>query len=156
MEGQNRPDRRFDKLYEQYVPALYRAALYLLGDREAAAQAAECAWLEAVRACGDCDERAFPVEYTRLLLGCCDRLHRGVDYQIDEVAPSLSIRALELLLPLSRLGYSERRLVVLSAVQGFSPAEIARILCIPPRLVEARLQHAVGKLCRKTVAVPAS
>ena len=62
MKRQPMGKQQFDRLYGRFLPQLYRAALYLLGDGKAAARAAGEAFTRTAASACTADERAFAVE----------------------------------------------------------------------------------------------
>ena len=78
MKRQPMGKQQFDRLYGRFLPQLYRAALYLLGDGKAAARAAGEAFTRTAAAACTADERAFAVEAVRRLCKMCERADRGL------------------------------------------------------------------------------
>ena len=134
MKRQPMGKQQFDRLYGRFLPQLYRAALYLLGDGKAAA------------AC-TADERAFAVEAVRRLCKMCERADRGLGGYSSALAEEVDARGAALLEQLGGLCFEDRELVVLSAVQNFSVCEIARILGMSEWAAGMRLRRAVEKVC---------
>ena len=146
MEGQNQFQKQFDRLYRQFLPRLYQGALYLLGNREAAARAVEAAWLKAFSGRDVSDARTFWHNCVRALLPLCARLCRA-PYRAGEVLEAPSPGQAQLLEALSGMDYALRELVVLTVVLGLSPEAAARLLQIPRPLAVSRLQRVAAQLC---------
>ena len=78
MKRQPMGKQQFDRLYGRFLPQLYRAALYLLGDGKAAARAAGEAFTRTAAVACTADERAFAVEAARRRCKMCERADRGL------------------------------------------------------------------------------
>lgn len=156
MEGRNQAGKQFDRLYRQFLPRLYQGALYLLGSREAAAQAAEAAWLRAFSDRDVSDTRAFWFACASGLVSACAKL-RPVPYRAAEILEAPTHSQAQLLSALAGMDYSLRELVVLTGVLGFSPEAAARLLQIPRTLALSRLQRVAAQLAPAGVKrVPAA
>lgn len=147
MKRQPMGKQQFDRLYGRFLPQLYRAALYLLGDGKAAARAAGEAFTRTAAAACTADERAFAVEAARRLCKMCERADRGLGGYSSALAEEVDARGAALLEQLGGLCFEDRELVVLSAVQNFSVCEIARILGMSEWAAGMRLRRAVEKVC---------
>ena len=147
MKRQPMGKQQFDRLYRRFLPQLYHAALYLLGDGQAAARAAGEAFTRPAAAVCPADERTFGVEAARRLCRMCERADRGPAEYSAALAEDVDARGAALLEQLSALGFEDRELVVLSAVQNFSVCEIARILGMSEWAAGMRLRRAVEKIC---------
>ena len=77
----------------------------------------------------------------------CERADRGPAGYSAALAEDVDARGAALLEQLSALGFEDRELVVLSAVQNFSVCEIARILGMSEWAAGMRLRRAVEKIC---------
>lgn len=141
--------QHYNSLYQQFVPELYRTALYLLGDSDAAEEVVRDTWIQACKnPAALLDERSASTEVFKVLLAQCDERFGYTLYQEDTLLKDSVSSVTELVRILSKMGFSERTLVVLIIVNKFCVGDAARILGQPGWLIELRLHHAVGKLLR--------
>lgn len=147
----------FEPLVERYHAPLFRAAARLLGDREAARDATQTAFLKAYGALGSYDPglRFFSWIYRILLNDCLNRIRtkQPVSLLADVAAPpaadaievrelQASVRRALLLLP-----REQRDVIVLRHFAELSYDEVAATLKIPAKTVKSRLFAARQRLC---------
>ena len=153
MQRRTSADHMFEQLHQLYMPRLYHTAIYLLGNRAEAEDAAGRAFTAAFLELHVADERVFRLKAARQLFALCLR-HAQQPYGSDEIVPLQSARAMELLQNLSELDFQERAAVVITCVYGCSMRELAHIQRVPEWAVAARLEGSFGKLCgMRTYAV---
>lgn len=148
------------ELVERWQPRLLRHAWRLSGDREAARDVAQSAWLaivRGIRGLGD-PARFGPWAYRIVTNKCADRVRRlqrqrkmtdAVAHQRREAGDSgqtADDSADELRCALRRLTGDRRALLALHYVDGLTLPEIARALDVPLGTVKSRLHHARNEL----------
>lgn len=150
----------FAGLYEQVADDLYRVALYTLGNVQDAQDAVSETFVEAYKGLGSLrDNKAFKAWIMRILSVRCKRKIGGymkergqldIDELIslsDDMDPiSDSISRSDLLAALSHLSPSEREIVLLSVLQGYTSREIAKIVGAPQGTVTSKLCRALKKM----------
>lgn len=146
MQRRTSMDNMFEQFHQLYMLRMYHTALYLLGNRAAAEDAAGQAFTAAFLELHVPDERVFRLKAARQLFALCVR-HAQQPYGSDEIVPLQSARAMELLQNLSELDFQERAVAVFTCVFGCSTRELAHIQRVPEWAVAARLEGALGKLC---------
>ena len=146
MQRRTTVDNMFEQLHQLYMPRLYHTAVYLLGNRAAAEEAAGQAFTAAFLELHVADERVFRLKAARHLFALCMR-YAQQPYGSDEIVPLQSARAMEILKNLSDLDFQERIAVVFICVYGCSLRELAHIQRVPEWAVAARLEGSFGKLC---------
>lgn len=148
-----------EKLIHRWSPRLLRHAYRLTGDRDAAADTAQEAWVAIMRGLARLNDPArFPAWAYRITTFKCadwtrrrsrDRAHhdhdvqrqRDLDNRADE--PSQSNDAVELLRHAMRqLGGEHYAALSLHYLDGLSVKEIASAMNIPKGTVKSRLHHA--------------
>lgn len=150
-----------EQLVRRWQPRLRRHAQRLIGNREDAAETTQDAWLAIVRGLRRLNDpaRFDPWAYRIVLHKCADRnralrtdrsrvsleTHAGKtpstvedSIRIDEISRLRDV--------LHRLPAQRRLILALRYVDGFSTAQIAEVLGIPPGTVKSRLHHARGHL----------
>jgi RNA polymerase sigma-70 factor (ECF subfamily) len=147
----------FAPLVERYHTPLFRAATRLLGDREAARDATQTAFVKAYGALGsyDPDFRFFSWIYRILLNDCLNRMRTRQPEALtaDVAAPpapdavevrevQANVRRALLLLP-----REQRDVIVLRHFAELSYDEVAVALKIPAKTVKSRLFAARQRLC---------
>lgn len=147
MKRQPMSKQQFERLYGRFLPQLYRAAIYLLGDGEAAARAAGEAWIRTAASARALDERTFGIETARRLYRMCERASRKISFRPGGLPDVTNPCDSALLAQMEELDFEERELIVLSAVQNFPVCEIARILGMSEWAAGMRLRRAVEKVC---------
>lgn len=115
-------DRQFQTLYDHHLPGLYRAALFLTGDKAAAERAARHAFLHtAIKPAYAADERVFAVEAARLLYDCCE------EAEPDNYAEPRGFEQIEFPVPPSEMTLAQRGVAIFSAM-GLQEADLSKIL----------------------------
>ena len=151
----------FEPLVRAYEPEAYRVALAIMGERDAANDAVQEAFIKAYRALNTFElGRSFRPWFLQILRNQCRDMHRrrkaGFDTQpmtpiMAERLPSSSdperlrhrAEARELLWEaLGRISVDHREVIVLKEIQGLDYAEIAETVGIPEGTVASRLYHA--------------
>jgi RNA polymerase sigma factor (sigma-70 family) len=147
----HRPSRdEFVVFYEQRYAATVRLAGFLSGDRAAAEDLTQEAFLRLRPEFSRIDN---PAAYLRTtLVNLCHNHHRSTSRAALRLVrhghspSSVSERAAELDATLHRLPYSERAVVVLRYWLGLSEAEIAEHLGCRPGTVKSRHARALNKI----------
>lgn len=157
----------FAALYEQVADDLYRMALYTLGNVHDAQDVVSETFMEAYRGLGSLrDNSAFKAWIMRILsIRCKRRIGQYVksrgNLDIDEMSSILedrndvmqdSINRSDILAALSTLSASERQIVLLSVLQGYTTREISEILDVPHGTISSKLFRALKKLRKKLEA----
>jgi RNA polymerase sigma-70 factor, ECF subfamily len=144
----------FGQLVTRYQQAAYGHALTLLGDREAARDATQDAFLAAFRALRrlDQDRPFFPWLYVILRNRCYSILRsRRPSQPLDDgqaISPDEppDADAESLKRALSRLPATDREILVLKYIDGRRYREIAEMLGVPVATVTSRLHAARHRL----------
>jgi RNA polymerase sigma factor (sigma-70 family) len=153
-------DRKaFAMLAERWNGKLFAHAWRLTGDREAARDAAQAAWVDIVRGLRRIeDERAFPAWAFRIVSRRCagqvDTAIRGrrLSQSLGEIpepeAAELAdpVEGQRLRLAIAALPPDERSAIALFYLEELSVAEVAVALRVPAGTVKTRLMHARRKL----------
>lgn len=156
----------FEVLYHKYKTPLYRTALAITGDRGAAEEVLQDAFVRAYRAMDRADgSRSLSPWLHRIAVNLsCNWVKRNrqwlasLDTWLDRLAvpavsPEVAAESIELgeivREALAGLGFNHRTVIVLFYVQGFSLAEIAYIMDCPLGTVKSRLHYACRALRRK-------
>lgn len=150
----------FTTLYEQLAPALYRTALYTLGNPHDAQDAVAETFMEALHGIHNLrNEAAFAPWMFRILSVRCKRKMR--DYvqgrqqsSLDELlekddGTDLSAEAAQrsdLIHALEQLTAGEREIIALAVVEGYTTKETAKILGLPHGTVSSKLFRSLKKL----------
>lgn len=147
----------FEPLVARYYGPLFRVAVRLLGDREAARDATQTAFLKAYQALATCEpgRRFFSWIYRILLNDCLNTLRARRrteplgDLPRSEAADPVEARELRQRVreALLRLTAEQREVVVLRHFAEQSYDEIAATLHIPAKTVKSRLFGARQRLC---------
>jgi RNA polymerase sigma-70 factor (ECF subfamily) len=147
-------------LYRAHVDAVYRVALWLLGDPHEAEDIAQEVFVQAFRALGRYDPaRASLATWLRAItVNRCRNARRGrrpVQVSWDAAAeyaalavdpgPDADLRQ-TLWAALDRLTEKQRTAVVLRYFEGLTFAEIAATLNVPPGTVASRMADALAAL----------
>jgi RNA polymerase sigma-70 factor (ECF subfamily) len=150
----------FSALYEQLAPSLYRTALYTLGNSHDAQEVVAETFLEAFHGIKKLRENAaFGAWMFRILSVRCKRKMRDYvrgrnESDIDEfldlddgsdMGQEVSLRA-DLLHALDTLSDSERQIVVLAVIEGYTTKETAQILRLPHGTVSSKLFRTLKKM----------
>ena len=149
-------DRRaFDALARRWNGKLTAHAWRLTGERDAAEDAAQAAWVEIARGLGRLrDERAFPAWAYRIVTRRCARLIAGrqsyrrlardfaAENQTPESMPETDPRGDRLSAAIRALPAAQRAAVALFYFEEMSVAETAVALDIPAGTAKTRLMHA--------------
>lgn len=150
----------FDELIGRWQERLWRHAWRLTGNREAAWDALQEAWITVSRGIrGLRDAAAFPAWAYRITSSRChdwirkECRRRRADEAYAEGADRVEKgtrggrqRAADLHEALSRLPSRDRAILSLRYEEEFAVAEIAKILQIPPGTVKSRLHYARERL----------
>jgi len=150
----------FDELIGRWQEPLWRHAWRLTGSRDAAWDAIQEAWITVSRDIrGLKDAAAFPTWAYRITSNRChdwirkECRRRRADEAYAEQADcvenetrSAHHHSVDLDEALARLSGRDRAILALRYEEGFSIAEIARILQIPPGTVKSRLHYARERL----------
>jgi RNA polymerase sigma-70 factor (ECF subfamily) len=146
------------ELFERHWGAAYRAALLVTGDRAAAEDIAQEAFLAVLRALPGFDLRRplRPWLHRIVVNRAIDwsrarglRREVGAEAAADAAAePDHAPRPIgdDLAAALAQLGPEQRALVVLRYVLEFTPGEIARLLDVPRGTVNSRLRRGLDAL----------
>lgn len=152
--------KSFCDLYEAVAPNLYRTALYTLGNSHDAEDVVAETFVEAINCIKKLrDNSAFNAWIFKILSIRCKRkmkeyTHRRQQFDIDEIAEiadendlskDVTQRA-DLLKALSKLTASEREIVFLASVEGYTTKEISQILGCPHGTVSSKLFRSLKKL----------
>ena len=148
----------FGELFAQFSPEMYRYALFCLGDREAAQDAVQEAALEAFRGiAGLRKPEKVKAWFFKILYAVCKRGQKE-KYEADFIDPlderELSaadsaeavLQSMETAALLARLNQTDRRLLLLSVVGGYSGKEIAHMAGMTHGAVRTRLSRALAEL----------
>jgi RNA polymerase sigma-70 factor (ECF subfamily) len=150
----DRDEQAFRLLYRRHTPAMYGAALRLVGGRrEAADDAVQEAWLRAVR-----DLRRFRWEsalrtwLVGITVRCALELTRKAPPAVSaidlEVAIVPALPPLDLNDAIETLPDGYRHVFVLHDVEGYTHAEIARLLGVDEGTSKSQLSRARAALRR--------
>ena len=151
----------FEPLVRAYEAEAHRVALAIMGDRDAASDAVQEAFIKAYRALDRFElGRSFRPWFLQILRNQCRDMHRrrkaGFDTQpmtpvMAERLPSSSdperarhrdeARAI-LWQALGRISVDHREVLVLKEIEGFNYREIAEAIEVPEGTVASRLYHA--------------
>lgn len=134
MERRHMSDRQFQSLYDNHLPGLYRAALFLTGDQAAAERAAGQAFLHtAIKPEYAADQRIFSFESAKLLFDYCEEyapdtyeLPRGFEriaFPVDPAEMTLAQRGVAIF---SAMGHREAEI---SRILGLGRTTVRRYLC---------------------------
>lgn len=161
LDAQKGSREGFTRLYEAVAPALYRTALYTLGNSHDAEDVVSETFIEAYRGLsGLRDPQAFSTWIYRILTARCNRKIRDYvrargEVDLEEMlqqpgdqgafAESILNRA-DLVRALENLSPGEREIVVLSAIEGYTTREIAEIVGSPQGTVSSKLFRAFKKM----------
>jgi RNA polymerase sigma-70 factor (ECF subfamily) len=157
----------FELLYRKYKSRLYRTALAVTGDRGAAEEILQDAFVRAYAAMGRADGSVSlsPWLHRIVVNLSCNWIKRNrqwlltLDTWLDRLAvpavsPEYAAETIELgeivREALAGLGFNQRAVLVLFYMQGFNLSEIAYILDCPVGTVKSRLHYAC-KTLRKTL-----
>ncbi|MBQ9551653.1 MAG: sigma-70 family RNA polymerase sigma factor [Clostridia bacterium] len=148
----------FGELFAQFSPEMYRYALFCLGDREAAQDAVQEAALEAYRGIAGLKKpESAKAWFFKILYAVCKRGQRE-KYEADfvdldesrdvsaEDSAAAVLKSLETAQLLARLNETDRQLLLLSVVGGYSGKEIARMAGMTHGAVRTRISRALAAL----------
>lgn len=162
LDAQSGSREGFTRLYEAVAPALYRTALYTLGNSHDAEDVVSETFIEAYRGlAGLRDPQAFMTWIYRILSARCNRKireyvrARNEEMDLEEMAQqpgdqgafseSVLSRA-DLVRALESLSAAERQIVVLSVIEGYTTREIAAIVGSPQGTISSKLFRAFKKM----------
>lgn len=148
----------FCKLYEMYKDRLYRYAFYRLGNQEEAEDAVSCCVLSAYQQIGNLrNAKAFSSWIFKILYASCNaviknQIERRNTDDIDSCENYLItdmntvVEKTEVQEALSILNDSEKDVVLLSVVAGFSSYEIAKAMGMTSGTVRSKLSRSLKKM----------
>jgi RNA polymerase sigma-70 factor (ECF subfamily) len=153
----------FDELFTRHWPGAYRAACLVCADADAAQDVAQEAFLAAIRALDRFDRRRpfgpwlhrivvnRAIDHTR-----ARALRREVagEHAPEPIASADAVPDAALVQALADLAPDQRAVVVLRHVLGYAPAEIARLLDVPPGTVNSRMRRGLDALAARLGADP--
>lgn len=148
----------FCKLYESYRDRLYRYAFYRLGNQEDAEDAVSSCVLSAYQQISKLkNEKAFSSWIFRILCASCNaviksQIERRNTESIDNCENFLTtdldkaVEKTEVQEALQILSDSEKEIVLLSVVAGFSSKEIARVMDMTSGAVRSKQSRSLKKM----------
>lgn len=151
----------FTLLYEQTAPALYRTALYTLGNSHDAEDVVSETFVEAYRGLGGLREEAafLPWMYQILSARCKRKIKEYIrgrnNFDVDQFLElpgedsdfaSASFLHIDLVRAMETLSPQERQIVCLSVFDGYTAKEIAMITSSPQGTISSKLFRALKKL----------
>jgi RNA polymerase sigma-70 factor, ECF subfamily len=154
--AQNGSEAAVEKLFSRHWPDAYRSAYLVTGDRAAAEDIAQEAFISALRALARFDRRRPLRPWLHRIV-----VNRAIDWSRarrlrNEVTSGLVEEASDatsepsdlahLLSALRRLTPDQRGAVVLRYLLDFTPGEIARLLDVPRGTVNSRLRRGLDAL----------
>lgn len=146
----------FGELYEQYSKEMYRYALTVVGDPDAAQDAVSEAVLDAFKGIGSLkNENSFKGWLFRILNAACRRqyndFHKNLQFEdyynetgsggIDKTDLSLDMEN-----ALKHLTQEERQIVLMKTVYGMSSKEMSETLNLPDGTIRSKLKRSLDKL----------
>ena len=161
-----RADEGVTALYEEHAVGLIRLGFVMLGERSAAEDVVQDAFLGLYRNWDRLDDPANALNYVRssVLNGCRaalrtearrDRRHRAaatgddwLPFDSAEAAVLLSEEHREVLAAVRRLASRQREAVMLRYYLGLSPDETARVMGISTGTVKSSVSRAIAALGR--------
>ena len=151
----------FTQLYQAVAPALYRTAMYTLGNSHDAEDVVSETFIEAYKGLSNLrDPEAFMPWIYKILSARCNRKIKDYvrarnESDIDEMlelpgeqsefAEGVLTRT-DLSHALQQLGDEERQIVLLSVVEGYTAREIAVIMQSPQGTISSKLFRAFKKM----------
>ena len=151
----------FAQVYESIAPDLYKVALYTLGNSYDAEDVVSETFIEAYKGIANLrDPSSFKPWMMKILSVRCKRKiaeyvkHKNT-FDIENFMASLSDEVdlssdiseqVTVTGALSRLSSSERQIIALSVLQGYTTKEIAKILGSPQGTISSKLHRALAKL----------
>jgi len=151
----------FAQVYESIASDLYKVALYTLGNAHDAEDVVSETFIEAYRGITNLrDVGSFRPWMMKILSVRCKRKvteyvkHKN-NFDIENFMATLSDEAdlsldvseqVTVVAALARLNSSERQIIALSVLQGYTTKEIAQILGSPQGTVSSKLHRALAKL----------
>ena len=148
----------FAELYRHYAEDLYHFACYYLGNRHDAEDAVQTAVLTAYRSLPSLRKNgAFRSWLFKILSNCCKdalekRSRRQGDVPLFEMEHMVSGDSRELsesaalMEALQKLPETDRKIILLSVIGGYTSREIAQMMQLRPGSVRSRLSRALQKL----------
>ncbi len=145
----------FDVLVRRHRDRMWAVALRTLGDREDAADAVQEAFISALRNAGSFrGDAAVTTWLHRIVMNACfDRIRRKkarptVELPAEEPAapPTDTDTALDVREALGRLPEDQRAAIVLVDLEGFSVADAAAVLDVPPGTIKSRCARGRARL----------
>ena len=157
QRAKNKDEEAFSQLYSQYYKALYRAAYYILGKAEEAEDTVMDTVLDAYKGISALrTPEAFEGWIFKILYNKAKRRRGRILWtattEIPETAEaknageeSIAENA-DLMEALATLSQEDRSIVVLSICEGYSSAEIGRIMSLNANTVRSRQMRALARL----------
>jgi len=146
-------DEALARLFDRHWTTAWRAAHAVTNQRDLADDAAQNAFVQAIRALERFDqERSFAPWIARIAVNCARDLLRSQARHHSAPSPDGAAldpardQSLALLDGLARLSPEHREVVVLHHVLGFQLSEAAEVLALPPGTVASRLSRALAQL----------
>ncbi|MBN2296552.1 MAG: sigma-70 family RNA polymerase sigma factor [Pirellulales bacterium] len=160
LEAQGGDIDAFAALVDRWQPSLWRHAWRLIGDKDAAYDVVQEAWLAMVRGLGRLDDAARFRAWAYAIVShkCRDWIRRqsrrrGLRNSLEEFlrgshdeADRARQRCENLREALSCLSGADRAILSLRYDEQFTTPEIADILLVPEGTVKSRLHHARNRL----------
>ena len=152
LDAQSGSREGFTRLYEAVAPALYRTALYTLGNSHDAEDVVSETFIEAYRGlAGLRDPQAFMTWIYRILSARCNRKireyvrARNEEVDLEEMVQQPGDQG-AFSDALESLSAAERQIVVLSVIEGYTTREIAAIVGSPQGTISSKLFRAFKKM----------
>jgi len=151
----------FAQVYDAVAPDLYKVALYTLGNPHDAEDVVSETFLDAYKGISRLrDPAKFKFWIMKILSARCKRkiaeyIRRKTQVDIEDFAsvvgelPDIGedmTQRVEILQALGRLSESERMIISLTVLQGYTIREAAAIIGSPQGTVSSKLHRALGKL----------
>jgi len=157
MDCQDGSRPAMEKLVSRWQRRLWRYALRLTGDPEAAWDVTQESWLAIVRGISRLNDPArFASWAYRIVTNKADdwigrkvgmrRLPSDLDHEAGNAEEQEAVEAADLQSVLPRLSDASRTVLTLHYLDGFGIADIAGILHVPPGTVKSRLYAARNEL----------
>ncbi len=146
----------FSRIYENIAPELLRFAVYRLGNLTDAQDAVSDTFLEALKGISRLrNSESFRPWIFKILVAKCNRhIGRYISDRAslkDELDPVLQDNLGDfagLWDAMARLSDSEREMILLNAVHGYTAAEISEICSMPQGTVSSKIYRGLQKLKR--------
>ena len=162
IEASKKGDKEmFAQVYDAVAPDLYKVALYTLGNPHDAEDVVSDTFIDAYKGISQLrDPAKFKFWIMKILSAKCKRkiaeyIRRKSQVDIEDFAagfgeqPDLGAdmtQRAEIVHALGRLSESERMIINLAVVQGYTIRETASIMGAPQGTVSSKLHRALGKM----------